>query len=110
MIPEYYMHLLQSLSLCKSLTERQNLLKIFCRDKKFVKAVKLICRNTVSKDVPLTPSQRNQLKKYASAITNISSSRYSTKQALVQSGGGFLSILLPIVASLLGGLINGTHN
>ena len=110
MIPEYYMHLLQSLSLCKSVKERQQLLTVFCRDKKFVKVVKLICQNTISKEVPLTKDQQNKLKKYADKINKIGVSRKSTRTTIVQSGGGFISILLPVVASLIGGIINGTRS
>jgi len=110
MIPEKYIELLKIISLCNSKTERKTLSTILCRHKKFIKAMKIICKNTVNEKIPLTERQQNQLRKHASVISNIANSRRSAKKSIVQSGGGFVSILLPIVASLIGSAINGARS
>ena len=110
MIPDKYIELLKTIKLCKSRSERKTLLTILCRHKKFIKAMKVICINTVNQSIPLTEKQKNQLKKHASVISYIASSRRSARNHIVQSGGGFISILLPIVASLIGSAINGANS
>lgn len=109
MIPEKYMELIKSIELCRNRQERTFLLTILCRHQKFIKAMKLICKNIVNQSIPLTDKQKNQIKKHASVIFYVAKSRRSARKSIVQSGGGFISILLPIVASLIGSAINGTR-
>jgi len=109
MIPEKYWELLKAVELAKSKAERETLLIVLCRHKKFIKALKVLCKNTVNQKLPLTDKQKHQLKKHASVINYIAKSKRSAKRSIVQSGGGFISILLPILASLVGSAINGAN-
>lgn len=110
MIPQKYIELLKVISLCNSKSERQSVLTVLCRHKKFIKAMKILCKNTVNQSLPLTDKQKHQLRKHASVISYIAKSRRSAKKSIVQSGAGFVSILLPIVASLIGSAINGASS
>lgn len=110
MIPDQYIAYLNLVANCKKATERRNLLKVLCRDKKFIKAVKLVCNNTVKSRLRLTERQKNQLKPHAKTINYIARSTRSGTRAIVQSGGGFLSVLLPIVTTLVGAAINGANS
>ena len=107
MIPDRYIALLELVASCRDINERRIVLKALCRNKKFIKAIKMICKNTVSQTVSLTNKQKNQLKKHASVINYIAKSSNSGRRSIVQSGGGFISVLLPIVTSLIGAAING---
>ena len=107
MIPNKYIELMKLIDLTKSVDERKALLRILCRHKKFIKAMKVICKNTIDCQIPLDKKQKNQLRKHAAVINYIAKSPRSAKNSIVQSGGGFISILLPIVASLIGSAING---
>lgn len=109
MIPEKYIELLKAIELCRTRQERTFLLTVLCRHEKFIKAMKLICKNIVTQSIPLTDKQKNQIKKHASVIFHVAKSRRSAKRSIIQSGGGFISILLPIVASLIGSAINGAR-
>ena len=110
MIPEKYLAYLALVTACKSKTERQSLLRILCRDAKFIRAVKLICANTVNRNVQLTERQKKLLRPHAKAIAYIGHRSSSCTRVIEQSGAGFLSVLLPIVTTLIGAAINGANS
>ena len=107
MIPDRYIAFLELVASCKDIKERRVVLNALCRHKKFIKAIKMICRNTVNQTLNLSDKQKNQLKKHAKVIEYVAKSSNSGRKTIVQNGGGFVSVLLPIVASLIGAAING---
>jgi len=110
MIPQRYMILLQLVASTRQAKERKALLKILCRDKKFIKAVKMICSNTAKNQTKLTPREINLLRPHAKVIAKIAKqSQGRGDRAIVQSGGGFILPLIPIITSLIGAAINGAN-
>ena len=100
MIPDFYLGQLRCLSQCRNSDERRVLINIFYRDANFIKALKMICRNTVNMVVPLTNQQKDQLKRNASTIHFIATSRSNGKRELLANGGGFIAILLKAMDDL----------
>ena len=82
------------------------MIEIFSKNKKFVKAIKEIASNTVNKNIPLSVSDKIRLKKYKQVIVDLS--ERGGKQCLIQSGGGFLPLLVPIVTTVLSSMLNGS--
>lgn len=109
MIPERYMTLLALVSTTKKANERKQLLKILCRDKKFIKAVKMVCVNTAKHQGKLTPRQVKLLRPHAKVIAKIAKQTRGEDKSIVQSGGGFFLPLIPIITSLIGAAINGAN-
>ena len=108
MIPEHYIAQLNSILYCQDKQEREVLLCILCRDKNFIKLLKMVCRNTLNESVPLTKQQKHEIKNYAAVIDAISKTSDPKKEVL-QNGSGFLSLLIPIVTSLIGSAINDAN-
>ena len=80
-------------------------------DKCLYKALNEIAVNTVSKKVPLNRATKIKLRKYKTqikALTRRTKSRRSQKKLVIQSGG-FLPILIPAVASILGSIISSIN-
>lgn len=100
---------LELLSQLKSATSRKILLKEFCNDSRFCKAVREIARNTVKRNIKLSSFDKKRLRRYKNLILSLSKKRKSqtkTKALVQQVGRGlFLPILVPLVASLIGELI-----
>jgi hypothetical protein len=86
-------------------TLRKKLLEQLCKSDDFLRALREICKNTVLKKVPLTTKQAQRLKKHKKAIIALADKKVpktKRKKFVQQSGGAFLPILIPIVASILG--------
>jgi hypothetical protein len=104
-----YFVILERLAKTTSRKERSDIMKVFCRDKNFIKALKEICSNTVRGNLTLSLKDKNRLKKHKRVIESLASSK-PFKRKLVQSGSGFLAVLLPLVASIIGSAFsNGAH-
>lgn len=112
MIPDRYIAFLELVAECKNVSERKIVLKALCRDKKFMKLIHMICRNTVRNLVPLSSKDKARLQKHADVICLLaeSDSNADGRRLLVQDGGGFISVLLPIVTALIGAAINGANS
>lgn len=93
----------------KSLRIRKMVLKEFCKDDSFVKAIREIVRNALKKNIPFTTAQKRKLVRYKDTIIALSKKRKNnkrTQQLVCQTGTGvFLPIVIPLVASLLQGLL-----
>jgi len=72
------------------------------------KALHEIAVNTVKRNVPLSRPAKISLRKYKFHIQNLARKTKDRKQrkSLVVQSGGFLPILIPAVAAILGSLIN----
>ena len=100
---------LELISQLKSATSRKILLKEFSIDDSFCKAVREIAKNTVKKNIALSPFAKRRLRRYKNLILSLSRKRKSKKKVkeLVQQAGKglFLPIVIPLVASLISELI-----
>lgn len=91
-------------------SDRKTVLDIFLKDNKFKKMMREIALNVVEKNVPLNDKNKRMLSKYKSALWKLKS-RHSVRKVIQQEGEGFLSILLPIVGSLIASkLITNSEN
>lgn len=67
--------------------------------------------NTLRGNVPLTRRQWKQLRKYKQILRSLSNRSVSLQEKrnllVSRQRGGFLPILLPIIASAIGGLLHG---
>ena len=72
------------------------------------KALHEIAVNTVKRNVPLSRPAKISLRKYKLHIQNLARKTKNKKlrKRLVIQSGGFLPILIPAVASILGALLN----
>ena len=102
-----YLPLLNVISKIRSKADRSTVLRIFAKDKEFVKAIKEIACNTVNGNIELTQPQKVKLRKYKQSLLKLAGK--SGKTEVVQSGGGFLSLLIPIVSTVLGSMLNGSN-
>jgi len=79
-------------------------------DKALVYSICELCDNTLCGNVPLTPTQKRNLKKHKVILKQLAKrgeSWHAKKHALVQKGGSFLPLLLSALAPTLGKLIFG---
>lgn len=79
-------------------------------DKALVYSICELCDNTLTGNVPLTPSQKHRLKKHKTVLKRLAKrgeSWIKKKKTLSQKGGAFLPLLLSILAPTLGNLIFG---
>src|SRR5690348_10238531 len=86
---------------------RKVLLFTFCKDKKFIKALRSLCQNTLKGKFNIPPKEGAVIKRYLSDLKLLSDKKKATRKQISQNGAGFLSVLFPIVASVLGPLLNG---
>ena len=86
---------------------RKFLLRAFCKDKKFIKVLRYLCKMTINGKFNIPPKEYKKLKQYISDLKLFSSKRKANKSRISQNGAGFLTVLFPIVASVLGSLVNG---
>jgi len=87
-------------------TAKPNLRKAILResDKSIVYAICEICDNLLIGNIPLTPTQKNKLKRYRDDLRSLAQKGKgwkAKKEHLVQTGGNFLPLLLSVVASVL---------
>ena len=109
MIPQKYIDQLTQVAQLKKKNSRQALLKSLYKDPKFIKALKIICKNTIACKVPLSKTEKRKLCRHAKAITHIAKTKSSARNIVLQNGGGFLSVLVPLVTTLLGEVLNGKN-
>jgi len=76
------------------------------------KALHEIAINTVNRKVPLSRPAKISLRKYKSHIQSLTRDTNNKKQRkrLVVQSGGFLPILIPAVASVLGSVLSAVIN
>lgn len=76
---------------------------------KLIRLLAQIASNVLLGNIPLTQSQFRQVSRYKSILYKLRKPGTSIKhkrQLLVNQTGGFLSIILPLVASAIGGLVS----
>ena len=82
---------------------RKKLLAEASKNENIIHSVREISRNLILKNVPLSRMQKKRLIGHTKCIVGCSKIKGSGKksQQLVVQSGGFLQIILPIIASLL---------
>jgi hypothetical protein len=101
-----YLPILRILALA-SPAERKKIIK--SADDGLIKVLVECCHNTLQGDLKLSSTKISKLKKFQKTIRNIGKPGKNLKKKktdLIQSGSGFLSILLPSVVSGLVALLN----
>lgn len=101
---QQHLPLLEAVMRIKDVNERKQVLQILLRDRKLKKVIREIALNVVEGNVPLTANEKRMLQKYKSTIWKLKA-KHSVRRVVNQDGEGFLSILLPIIASLIGSSI-----
>ena len=85
--------------------ERNVRLKRFADNMEFFDALKEIAINTMNMNVPLKITQKEKLRRYARTIRELADKKPKSKlkrKKLIEQSGGFLPILIPLVASVIG--------
>jgi adenine-specific DNA methylase len=93
----------------KNVKSRKIILSEFSRDKDFCSAVRELVKNTVNKNIKLSVNDKTKLRKQRKILLGILAKRtaHKRKRRLInQTGSGFLPIVIPLVAQLIGELIN----
>lgn len=77
-------------------------------DKPLIQTLTEAVCNTLSGDIPLKKNVQKQLQKYKAPLRSIAcpKSKWKAKQRVLIQHGGFLPILMPIIASALSGLVS----
>lgn len=85
---------------------KSNILKSMLKDKDFIKCLSDCSCNILKGNVVLTKKQKMSLRKKKTPLRKLASAKTSmkSKKNIVQKGG-FLSVLLPPIISVLGGLL-----
>jgi hypothetical protein len=78
-------------------------------DRALVHQICEICDNTLAGHVPLSPSQKQKLKKHKQILRNLAhrTPSWKSKKNLLQKGGAFLPLLLTILSSVLPSVLGG---
>jgi hypothetical protein len=92
-------------------TDRKRILHKHC-SADFINCVSEICKNLIKRCVPLSSHQKEQLRRRHKTIHKLTLKKVSKKQKkkIIQSGGflgAILSTIIPVLGSLLGGLVHG---
>jgi hypothetical protein len=94
---------LQAVCDVKSPELRHALIKDYCRDDCFCRAVTEVARNTVKRNLPLDAKAINRLRRHKKAILDfVPKLGQAKRRELAAQSGGFLPVVVPILASLIG--------
>jgi len=87
----------------KNSKSRKTQLNHICEDADIASCLREICKNLVNNRIPLQAGHVKKLRKHKKLIRELAKKKNSKKKKkeLVKQSGGFLPVLLPIVASLL---------
>lgn len=98
---------LQIIANAKSKKTRIELIKQFSSEIDFVVAIREICKNIVNRNIPLSPKQVRRLKEHKRDILYLTQRTVNTPayRRRVNQVGGWLPIILPLVATVIGEII-----
>ena len=98
-----YVDQLKFIANIKNKNVRDTILHEFSNVDNFFGAIKEIVENTMQKNLLLKPKEKRRLRKYIKMFQQFikPSIKKRHKQKLVSQSGGFLPILMPILASFL---------
>lgn len=95
----------QVLAKVESQKLREDLLKEFSRNPDFCRCVRELVKNAVKLNLPLTKSEKKVLDQHQKVVKGVLSKRRQTSRRFIKQSGGFLPILVPILATLLGEIV-----
>lgn len=90
---------------------RTAVLKEFSKDPTFCRALREVAKNTLKRNVSIRGDQVKELYKHRKVIKGLAKrkNKRSVKRKLVEQSGGFLPILIPIIATAIGEIIRATQ-
>jgi hypothetical protein len=96
---------LSTIANCHNTSERRVLLKNIPKD--IVLTLTEIVKNLFVGNIPIKKTDYANLKRYSRSLEHINTNRVRKYQRplLLQQGGAFLPILLPLVAGIIGNLL-----
>lgn len=77
-------------------------------DKSLIQTLTESCHNVANGNIKISPCNLRKLKRYKSQIRKITcpKSGWQLKKKVLIQSGGFLPILMPIISSVLGGIVS----
>jgi len=100
LITEFY-PLLQALTRIKDEKCRQKCLKALARDKRFSACMKEIVTNLMDENIQLSVKDKKRINKHAKIVRSLA------KSQKISQSGGFLNVVVPLLASVVAELISG---
>ena len=96
---------LSTLANCTNARERRVLLQTVPDD--IVKVLTEIVKNLFTGSIPLSKRNYNRLKRYNTVLEDVNANRAKKhrRALLLQKGGGFLPLLIPLVTGIVGRLL-----
>jgi len=70
-----------------------------------VRILARIAANIISGDFPLNPRQKRRLRPYQKTLLSLRDNPKGRRRTLLKQKGGFLPLLIPLIASAVGGLL-----
>ena len=88
--------------------ERDPVIRFLSKEREFRRLIRWICQNFQDKKIPLDEQTRKKLIKHRAIFMEICNKKLSVKKKrdLTIQSGGFLPILIPILASVIGEIIS----
>lgn len=100
-----YYPLIRCICKKKSKKLREHFLTAISKDKSFCRCLREIAKHTVKEKFPLEKKHKKQLNKHVKTVRGVLSKNKRRRRLSVIQSGGFLPILLPFVAALLGEVV-----
>ena len=90
---------------------RKAILKKLSEDPSFLKALREIAKNTVRRKINLSSAEVKKLQKHKRLIASIAKTKNSIdkRRKLAVKSGGFLPILIPLIATIIGEVIKSSQ-
>jgi len=103
-------HFLRLISQIKNEKKRKVLMKEICEDETIYKALSEIAKNQIKGNIKLDKKQSKKLKRHSKLLKKLCLKKdkitLKKRKNLVVQSGGFLPLLLPTVALILGSILN----
>ena len=92
----------------RSLKPKQRKVVVDCLGRNHLKGLTEVAVNIVKSTVQLTPQELSTCRRWRKSLKLIALKRYPVKEKRkILQKGGFLGAILPVLASVLGAVING---
>jgi len=98
LITEFY-PLLQALTKIKDEKCRHKCLKALAKDERFAACMKEIATNLMDENIQLTVKDKRKINKHATVVRSLA------KSEKISQSGGFLNIVVPLLASVVAELL-----
>lgn len=95
-----YYPLLRALTRVHDKKLQRKLLRMLCREKKFKTCVCEIAHNTIKGNIALTAKDKKRINRHSTIVRKI------LRKKSIDQSGGFLNIVVPLLASVVGEIIS----